>query len=101
MVSGGAQTSIVHGSTERRQVVRAIARLGRLHIGGRTRIGRRQNLAGIEGFDEETANELQEACKRISRTAPETELETNKELGVDDFEDSCPARDLEMLRQVR
>ena len=60
-----------------------------------------KELAGIEGFDEETANELQSRAKEYLEQL-ETELENKrKELGVDDALKDGARRDLEDAGQVR
>src|SRR5260370_20270537 len=56
-----------------------------------------KDLAGIEGFDEETANELQSRAKEYLEQL-ETELENKrKELGVDDALKTVPGVTSKML----
>ena len=57
-----------------------------------------KEIAGIEGFDEDTARELQTRAQRISRASIEAELDAKrKELGVEDALKDVPGVTTAML----
>ena len=88
----------VHGGARRRRGGRPAARLGRLRLGRGTRLcRRRRNSPSIEGFDEDTARELQTRARNISRKI-EAELDAKrKELGVEDELKEVPGVTTAML----